>query len=296
AVPGPPPAEPQADLPPSPDAPGAVKVDAPQPAARGPRPKDPGAEKPEPEHAGSVEELYRRALKRHESIDSFTARLQRRECGRTGPKPLELLLFKYRKTPLSIHFKWVGEEGRGREVLWVEGKYDNKIQIRTAAGDVPLMPAGQRLALSPTSPLVRAQSRHHIREAGMTGTLEMLARKLRAQEMNPSVPLLKYLGPAERPEYPYPLDGLEVTMSPDEEDCLPEGGTRYVYFDPMPGSPSFGLPVVFVTNDRSGRTVEYYCFDRFLCPVRLDDRDFDPDVLWPETPHRRADPARGRRE
>jgi len=26
--------------------------------------------------------------------------------------------------------------------------------------------------------------------------------------------------------------------------------------------------------------VEYYCYDRFLFPVALDNKDFDPDELW----------------
>ena len=57
-------------------------------------------------------------------------------------RPEELMHFKFRKQPWSVYFKWLGPEGRGREAIYVQGKYDNKLHTLLAAGDMPFTPAG----------------------------------------------------------------------------------------------------------------------------------------------------------
>jgi hypothetical protein len=41
------------------------------------------------------------------------------------------------------------------------------------------------------------------------------------------------------------------------------------------------MPVLILTQDETGHEVEYYCYDRIECPVKLDDDDFNPEKLWP---------------
>ena len=40
------------------------------------------------------------------------------------------------------------------------------------------------------------------------------------------------------------------------------------------------LPALVITTDDRGHEVEYYLHDRYIYPAPLDDKDFDPDVLW----------------
>jgi len=40
-------------------------------------------------------------------------------------------------------------------VIYVKGRHENKIHTFAAAGDMPLMPAGRRIALAPDSLMVR---------------------------------------------------------------------------------------------------------------------------------------------
>ena len=112
-------------------------------------------------------------------MDSYIARLTRREVVGGQCKPEEVILFKFRKEPWSVYFKWLGEEGKGREVVYVKKHYDDKIHTLLAKADVvPLFtPANGQMALAIDSPLVRSASRHSITEAGFGIILERMKAK-----------------------------------------------------------------------------------------------------------------------
>ncbi|HEV3204605.1 MAG TPA: DUF1571 domain-containing protein, partial [Gemmataceae bacterium] len=171
--------------------------------------------------------LHRLAEERYESFESYIARVHRRETVNDKKKPEEVYLFKYRKQPLSVYFKWIGTEAQGREVIYVQGQHDNKIQTLLATGDNPLMPAGSRMALAPDSILVRSQSRHSITEAGIGNIIDGFGKLLDATEKGDTAQgSVKYLGPIKRPEFESPLEAAEKTIPPGLEAHLPRGGRR----------------------------------------------------------------------
>jgi hypothetical protein len=55
---------------------------------------------------------------------------------------------------------------------------------------------------------------------------------------------------------------------------MPDGGRRLWVFHP-----TWHLPVLVVTQDSTGHEVEYYCYDRPLLNVPLDDEDFNPEQM-----------------
>jgi hypothetical protein len=223
-----------------------------------------------------LQRLYQRAAQRYGGIDSYIARLRRREQVNGKDHPESLLLFKFRKQPYSVYFKWLSEPGRGREVVYVKGHYDGLIHTLLAAGDIPLMPAGKRSSLPPDNVFVRSASRHSITEAGIGHSIDAFGGLLSAIAHGSRRPdTLKYLGPVQRPEFDAPLEAVEQTIVPGEEPPLPRGGSRSWFFDP-----ESGLPVLLITRDHTGHEAEYYCYDRIQYPVRLDDDDFNPDRLW----------------
>ena len=220
--------------------------------------------------------LHRLATERYDSIDSYIARLTRREQVRGENKPEEVLLFKFRKEPWSVYLKWLGPQGRGREVVYVKGQYENKIHTLLAAGDMPLAPAGKRMALAPDNVFVRSASRHPIDEAGFGACLDRIGRALTALERGDQrLGLVADLGAINRPEFTRPVPSLELVLPPGLDPSLPRGGRRMYCFDP-----DTSLPVLIVTRDHLGQEVEYYFYDRLPFPVRLDDNDFNPDKLW----------------
>lgn len=229
------------------------------------------------EPAARLRTLYRMADERYATVDSYIARVRRREQVNGKAKPEEVFLFRYRKQPLSVYFKWIGSEGHGREVVYVQGQHGNKIHTLLAAGDMPLAPAGQRLAVAPDSIFVRNASRHSITEAGIGHIIENYGKLLAALDRgDPKAGTVKCLGPVKRPEFETPLEGIERTIPPNVDPDVPRGGRRLCLFDL-----AARLPVLVVTFDASGNEVEYYCYDRLQFPVKLNDDDFDPDKLWP---------------
>jgi hypothetical protein len=220
--------------------------------------------------------LYRLANEEYTRLDSYTVRLRRREQIKGKDQPEETLLCKFRERPFSVYFKWVGKEGKGREVIYVAGRHENKIHTLLASGDAFLMPAGSHIALPPDNPLVLASSRHAITEAGIGFSLAYFGEILYAmQSGDQRLGSLTYLGLLQRPEFAQPCEAVEQMIPPGREPCLPHGGRRLWLFDPQRH-----LPTMTLTRDDSGHEVEYYYFDQWQYPVHLTDDDFDPGKLW----------------
>jgi hypothetical protein len=228
----------------------------------------------------TVRQLYQAAQERYATLDSYIVRLTRREKVKDTMNPEEVIRFSFRKEPWSVHFKWLGKEGVGRECIYVKGRYEGKLHTKLAAGDVFLMPAGKRIALAPDSPLVRSASRHPITEAGIGASIDRIGITLAAVERGDRRRgTLGVLVGVNRPEFPVPVNGVEIILPPGVDSSLPRGGRRSYFFDPEEK-----LPMLICTVDERGKEVEYYRYDRLESPVRLDDSDFDPDRLWGPRP------------
>jgi hypothetical protein len=213
------------------------------------------------------------ALAAEQRLDSYMVRIRRREWVE-GRNPDEVILMKHRRTPLSVHLKWLGEEARGREIVYVRGRYENKIHFRTGRGD--LLGSGRHLTFDPDSPLVRSKSHYPVTDLGLGTMARRFAGLLHAmdgQQVNAGS--VRYLGLVQRPEFPTPVEAVEQLIPPNLETFLPRGGLRRYFFDG-----ELGLPTVVTTFDPNGQEVEYYHFDRLQVPVNLDDEDFDPKQLW----------------
>jgi len=248
-----------------------------------PQPSLTASPKPAPAESGlaAVKRIHREAASRSAAIAAFEARLSRREFVDGKQEPMEVIRFQFRQKPLSIHMKWIGTEGQGREVVYVEGRFENKLHILMARGDLfPLSPPS-RFDLAPDSDLVRAHSRHDVRDAGFASSVRQLGRTLAAIDKDPALAnRVAYRGKVQRPEYRNPLEAVEAIIPAGAESSLPRGGKRTTFYDPTPNTPSQGLPVIVITHDHTGREVEYYCFDHILHPIVLDDADFDPQRVF----------------
>ena len=131
--------------------------------------------------------------------------------------------------------------------------------------------------MAPDSPFVRSNSRHSIQEAGIGILIDHFGQLLAANERGgPGRGSLHYLGPLKRQELAAPCEGVEQTIVAGSDPQLPRGGRRLWGFDPMSK-----FPVLVITRNEAGHEVEYYCYDRFQYPVKLDDDDFNPEKLWP---------------
>lgn len=220
--------------------------------------------------------LHQRAAQRYATMDSYLFRLKRRESVNGTKLPEEMILVKVRRDPFSVYLKWLGTVGKGRETIFVRGKYNNEMQVLLAANDAfPFSPAGMRWALSPNDKQVKAKSRHPITATGFGSLIEQYGKVVAGVERgDPQFGTAKYLGRVKRPEFPQEVEAVHQVLPAGADPGLPKGGQRWWYFDA-----SNGLPVLVIAHDLEGE-VEYYCHDYIQAPVRLDDDDFDPDRVW----------------
>jgi hypothetical protein len=223
----------------------------------------------------SPRQLANKALEKEKSLTSYICRHRRREQAGGKNEPMEVIMLKYRSNPFSIHFKWLGDENKGRELLYVKGQDDDQIQVLTGQGD--WLGPGRHLQFPPDSELMKSRSRYPITEGGIGAAVVRFSALLDAIDRGqPNAGSVRYLGKKTRAEFPNPMETVEQTILPDVESFLPKGGTRYLYFDD-----TTSLPLLIQTYDQNRYEVEYYCFDRLQTPVPLDDADFNPAKLWP---------------
>jgi hypothetical protein len=173
-----------------------------------------------------------------------------------------------------VHLQTLTGESKGREVLYVQGKFGNKMQVLLAPND-PRGLLGRRHSVALDAPAVRENSRHPITETGFASLIERYGQLVTAIEKgDPRAGTAKYLGQLKRPEFLMQVEAVHQALPPGAEPQLPRGGQRWWYFDA-----SHHLPVLVITHDPDGE-VEYYCYEDIQWPVPLTDDDFDPDRLW----------------
>ena len=226
----------------------------------------------------AIRALVEAAAKKWDTVADFEARLVKKEVVNGKQMPTDEVIYRYRRQPMSVYMKTLSEAGKGREVLYVKGQYGDKLHIITGKGDNALVGAGYKTELDPDSRLATQRSRQKVTDAGFGRQISGLKQALAAVEAGKPVGLTT-LGPVKRSEYPYPLEGVELTLQPGLDPLMPRGGKRQFYFDPKPESPSYRLPVLVTAQEPDGREVEYYCFDRFRLPANIPESDWNPARL-----------------
>jgi hypothetical protein len=255
----------------------------PSPPPQPPAPLSPAASPAAPVASGlaEIKAVVQTAAGRWAKVDTYEATVTRRELTPRGEMNAEVLLYQFRREPMSLFTRNVGGAGKGREVVYNPAKYDDRLHVMLGEGDNRLMGAGFKAPpVSPDDARVKEKARYSIREAGFGTPIKRVAGWVEKAEAG-KIPAdaLTFLGPVERPEYPYPLVGVSLKLRPGDDPMFPAGGVRQWYFDMKPDSPGFGMPVVILGHDAKGNEAEYYHFDKVRMPAGLTDADFDPARL-----------------
>lgn len=225
--------------------------------------------------------IYRLAAEKYAGMDGYYVCLTRREQINGKDQPKEVIRLMFRKEPWSVRLVWLEGPTKGREVVYVKGRYENKLHTRLGPNDGNLLyRAGSHIALAPDSALVTSSSRHSVTEAGIGHIIDTFGSHLAANEKGDlRWGKMTYLGRQKRPEFAEPVETVAETIPAGSEKELPRGGRRLLMFDDA-ANKIRNLPALVVTTDDRGHEVEYYRYDKYVAPIRFDDRDFDPNALW----------------
>jgi hypothetical protein len=224
-----------------------------------------------------VKKLATYALEKWAKVDTYEAVVTRRELTPAKEMSEDVVFYQYRKEPMSVFIRNIGESGKGRELLY--NSRTDKIHVMLGEGDYKWLPAGFKAPpVSPDDPRVKEKSRCSIREAGYGTPINKLASWVSKAETG-KIPAdaLTFLGPVNRKEYAYPLIGVSLKLRPGDESTMPNGGTRQWFLDPKTDSNSFGWPVLIIAREPNGKEVEYYLFEKLKLQVPLTDADFSPE-------------------
>ncbi|MGC8641496.1 MAG: DUF1571 domain-containing protein [Isosphaeraceae bacterium] len=258
----------------------AVEVPAPPSSARtAPRPKTLAASQPEippwPENrleGRPAKELLLQMLRavdrviRESPCCTMTFHKQERIGGKLLPE--QTYFMKVRHDPFAIYMRCL-KPVTGRELIYAEGHYDNQV-IGHPPGIARLLVP--RLKVPPNSPLIMAESRHPINEAGLAN---MIRKMIHYREMDladpDSITILDRIKDADRLLW-FRSTHVHPVFHPDR----PLGETEVLY------DPQTRFPLRFTGYDRPApgqkekKLGERYAYDDLVLGAKLSAQDFDP--------------------
>jgi len=193
-------------------------------------------------------------------VKDYTSTLTQREFLRGKLQNTEIAFVKFRREPVSIYAKWIGESHKGREGIYVKGK--NKDMI---VGHEFIGPLNVTKNIKADGPEARKNSRRKISEGGLLGTARTFLRYVEMGKQNKDMRL--YYGGVET------FDGRPVHVIIrvlGKRKGYPAYMTM-VYIDK-----ERLLPVKSVGYDWDYRLLWLYSNVDVKTNVGLTDKDFDP--------------------
>lgn len=112
------------------------------------------------------------AAERLDRVDAYTATFKKQERVRGTLGPVHTLAMKVRHRPFAIYLKFL-EPVAGKEVVYAEGRHDNKMIAHGGGFARLLVP---RLAVAPDNPIAFADSRHAVTDAGIAKLTQTLIK------------------------------------------------------------------------------------------------------------------------
>jgi hypothetical protein len=189
---------------------------------------------------------------------------------------LQTIQLKLRHKPFSVYMKWLEGGDVGRELLYSEGLYDDKLQVRLG-GRKRLLPV---LKLEPTSSMAMKESRHPATNMGLLNLTELIL-KYRKRDLTLNKGVCWEMVPDQK-FMDHVCDCWVVEY--DSRDIEPVYRKTITYIDKKTSLPisikNFGWPDETVTADDAtaldeATLIEYYGYTDIKFENRLTDSDFD---------------------
>lgn len=200
------------------------------------------------------------AIERFDSVKSYTCLLDKR-VAKAGTLYEDLSIKVKYKKPTHYYFHWQTGARKGREVIFVAGKHNNKI-VAHPGGLFRFM----TFHLNPEGRLAMKENRHSLKNSGLEKIMHVMKADFQRAQQN-GMDVIRYAGEEQ-------FDSRKVWIL---EGRFPENQGYYakavvLYLDQI-----LGVPIKVSIYDESDTLAEEYVFHQLAINVGLTDQDFDPD-------------------
>jgi hypothetical protein len=210
-------------------------------------------------------ELVERSFNR---VQAYTLTFRKQERIKGNLLPEQTYFVKVRQSPFAIYMKGI-EPVQGRELIYAEGHYDNHVIGHPVGLSRLLVP---RLKVPPDHPLILAESRHPLNQAGLANLMRKMIgfRKMDISD-------------------PETVTVLDRTTTPDGRHWLRSNHTHSTFRPERPLAetvvlydPESRLPLRFTGYDwpapghHDKLLGERYSYDDLNLDAACTARDFDP--------------------
>jgi len=201
--------------------------------------------------------VLREAKHRTDSLEDYTLTLKKQERIDGALGPVNVVFVKW-KRPFSIYLKFLEGNDKGREVIFVEGKYRDKM-IVSPGGILGAL----TIKVAPDSLIAKKNNRHNITEAGMSNTIGRILTIIEKEQKEPSSDIsVTFFG-----EKPLEKD-MCIHIRIDKSSYAARTEV-YLNSDTL-------YPHTIISYDEDGELLESYNYSDIKTNVGLDDSDFDP--------------------
>lgn len=209
-----------------------------------------------------IDDLYTQILamgSAYVAINDYTATFykQERVAGRLLDE--ERIELKFQK-PFKVYMRWVGKAHKGREALYVQGKYQNKV-VGHEGGLFGFI----TLHMDPKGWLAMRGNRHPITEMGLGYLIEKIIENI-TKAYREGVLKLKSLG--QRKTYNRYVNVMEAIFSP-----VGFYARRLV----LEIDRENGLPLQAEIYDANNKLIEKYGYSNLRLNPKLSDKDFSKE-------------------
>lgn len=199
------------------------------------------------------------AVDRFKTVEDYTCRLNKK-VRKNGVLHIDRdVSVKYKK-PRHYYFRWNSGMARGREVIFVQGKNNDKI-VAHPGGIFKLL----TFHLDPEGYLAMKENRHSLKSSGMEKIMALVESNA-ALAQSKGLDAIRFMGEGR-------FDGKRIWIV---EGLFPERQGFYAHRIRLCFCPMLNLPLKVSIFDGSGRLVEDYEFHDLKINVGLSENDFEP--------------------
>ena len=211
-------------------------------------------------HSADVRHIIHRSIVKFRNVADYTCTLDKR-VKKEGIIHEELDIYVKYKKPKHYYFRWNRGLSKGQEVIFVSGKFGDKIVAHTAG-----LFRYFTFHLDPEGNIAMKKNRHSLKDSGLEKVMHLIETNyIRSREIG--LDAVTYMGEDR-------ISGRDVWVI---KGRFPEDQGFYAHEIIMAMDKTLHLPIKVSVFDWSSSLVEEYVFRDLVINVGFSEYDFNPD-------------------